>query len=98
MMVMENLQIELWNPCILPWMGLHMPRLYMFSHNDKLISWQDIARHAETAKERGMDARCELFDKSEHVAHIEPESYWSSVQEMISKGKGEDEKIYKCQL
>jgi hypothetical protein len=39
-----------------------------------------------------MDARCEWFDKSEHVAHIEPGRYWSSVQEMISKGKGGDEK------
>jgi hypothetical protein len=45
-----------------------------------------------------MNARYELFDKSEHVAHIEPERYWSSVQEMISKGKDEDEKIYKSQL
>jgi len=99
MMIMANLQIELWNPRILPWMGLHTPRLYIFSRNDKLIPWQDIARHAETAKERGMDARCELFDKSEHVAHIrvEPERYWSSVQETwrvaTSKEKGEDEKI-----
>jgi hypothetical protein len=49
-----------------------------------------------------MNARYELFDKSEHVAHIEPERYWSSVQETwgvaISKEKGEDEKIYRCQL
>jgi hypothetical protein len=93
-MVVENLQIELWNPRILSWMCLHS----MFSRNDKLISWEDIARNAETVKERGMNARYELFDKSEHVAHIEPERYWSSVQEMISKGKGEDEKIYKCRL
>jgi hypothetical protein len=79
----------------------HAPPLY-FSCNGKLIPWQDIARNAETAKERRMNARYELFDKSEHVAHIEPERYWSSVQETwgvaISKEKGEDEKIYRCQL
>ncbi|KAG2369325.1 hypothetical protein BDR07DRAFT_1604636 [Suillus spraguei] len=94
-MTMENLQIDMWNPRVLPWMGLHTPRLYLFSRKDKLIPWQDVTRHAETAKERGMDARCELFEESEHVAHIrvEPERYWASVQDIwaaaISKQKVE---------
>ncbi|OJA13018.1 hypothetical protein AZE42_03525 [Rhizopogon vesiculosus] len=99
-MIMENLRIELWNPRILPWMGLHTPRLYLFSRKDKLIPWQDVTRHAEIAKERGMDVHCELFEESEHVAHIrlEPERYWSSVQQVwgvaVSREKGEDEEIY----
>lgn len=94
-MTMENLQIDMWNPRVLPWMGLHTPHLYLFSRKDKLIPWQDVTRHAETAKERGMDARCELFEESEHVAHIrvEPERYWASVQDIwaaaISKQKVE---------
>lgn len=98
-MIMENLQIELWNPRVLPWMGLHTPRLYLFSRKDKLIPWQDVTRHADTAKERGMDVHCELFEESEHVAHIrvEPERYWSSVQMVwgvaVSKEEGGDEKI-----
>ncbi|KAG1856847.1 hypothetical protein C8R48DRAFT_717885 [Suillus tomentosus] len=84
MIVLENLQIEMWNPRILSWMGLHTPRLYLFSRNDKLISWQEVTRHAEIAKERGMDVRCELFEESAHVAHarVEPERYWSSVQKV----------------
>jgi hypothetical protein len=100
MVIMENLHIELWKPRILPWMGIHTPRLYLFSRPDKLIPWQDVAHHAETAKERGMDVRCELFEKSEHVQHTrgEPERYWSSVQEIwgvaISKEKGGDEQIH----
>jgi hypothetical protein len=100
MMIMENLHIELLNPRILPWMGLHTPRLYLFSRSDKMIPWQDVIRHAETAKERGMDAHCELFEESEHVAHamLETEKYWSSVQGVwgvaISKEKGEDGRIY----
>ncbi|KAG2104100.1 uncharacterized protein F5147DRAFT_705079 [Suillus discolor] len=84
MIMLENLQIEMWNPRILSWMGLHTPRLYLFSRNDKLISWQEVTRHAEIAKERGMDVRCELFEESAHVAHarVEPERYWSSVQKV----------------
>ncbi|KAG2061095.1 hypothetical protein BDR06DRAFT_947613 [Suillus hirtellus] len=98
-MLMENLRIEMWNPRVLPWMGLHTPRLYLFSRKDKLIPWQDVTQHAEIAKERGMDARCELFEESEHVAHIrvEPERYWASVQGIwaaaISKGKVEDQRL-----
>ncbi|KAG2347453.1 hypothetical protein BDR05DRAFT_987514 [Suillus weaverae] len=95
MNMLENLQIEMWNPRILSWMGLHTPRLYLFSRKDKLVSWQEVTRHAETAKERGMDVRCELFEDSAHVAHarVEPERYWSSVQEVWAvaiKKKSED--------
>ncbi|KAG0701231.1 hypothetical protein DFH29DRAFT_577235 [Suillus ampliporus] len=95
-MMMENLRIEMWNSRILPWMGLHTPRLYLFSRKDKLIPWQDVTQHAEIAKERGMDVYCELFEESEHVAHIrvEPERYWTLVQDIwavaISKEKDED--------
>lgn len=98
-MIMENLRIEMWNPGVLPWMGLHTPRLYLFSRKDKLIPWQDVTQHAETAKGRGMDARCELFEESEHVAHVrvEPERYWASVQDIwavaISKEKVEDQRL-----
>ncbi|KAG2132951.1 hypothetical protein DEU56DRAFT_421830 [Suillus clintonianus] len=98
-MLMENLRIEMWNPRVLPWMGLHTPRLYLFSRKDKLIPWQDVTQHAEISKERGMDVHCELFEESEHVAHIrvEPERYWSSVQVIwaaaISKEKDEDKRI-----
>lgn len=94
MMLLENLQIEMWNPRILSWMGLHTPRLYLFSRKDKLVSWQEVTRHAEIAKERGMDVRCELFEESAHVAHfrVEPERYWSSVQEVwaVATEKSED--------
>jgi hypothetical protein len=84
MIMLEKLQIEMWNPRILSWMGLHTPRLYLFSRKDQLVSWQEVARHAEIAKERGMDVHCELFEESAHVAHVrvEPEKYWSSVQEV----------------
>ncbi|KAG1737159.1 uncharacterized protein EDB91DRAFT_1138953 [Suillus paluster] len=94
MMLVKGIQTDMWNPRILPWMSLHTPRIYLFSRKDKLIPWQEVVQHAETAKERGMDVRCELFEESGHVRHalVEPERYWSLVQEVwvvaISKEKG----------
>lgn len=93
--VVSNIHIDMRNPRVLPWMGLHTPRLYLFSRKDKSSPWQEVMHHAKTAKELGMDVRCELFEESDHVSHmrIEPERYWSSVQEVwavaISKEKRE---------
>ncbi|KAG2132949.1 hypothetical protein DEU56DRAFT_889024 [Suillus clintonianus] len=95
MMLVADVHTDMWNPCVLPWMGIHTPRLYLFSRKDKLILWQEVMHHAKTAKERGMDVRCELFEESEHVMHIrvEPERYWSSVQEVwvVAMSKEKDE-------
>ncbi|KAG2062421.1 hypothetical protein BDR04DRAFT_1165280 [Suillus decipiens] len=77
-------------------MGLHTPRLYLFSRKDRSSPWQEVEHHAKTAKERGMDVRCELFEESEHTAYIrvEPERYWSSVQDVwvVAVSKEKDEK------
>ncbi|KAG2369324.1 hypothetical protein BDR07DRAFT_1347774 [Suillus spraguei] len=87
--------IDMGNPCVLPWMGVHTPRLYLFSRKDTSSPWEEVMHHAKTAKECGMDVRCELFEESEHVAHIrvEPERYWSSVQDVwvVAISKEEDE-------
>ncbi|KAG2031262.1 hypothetical protein BDR03DRAFT_876363, partial [Suillus americanus] len=95
MVLGSDIHIDMRNPRVLPWMGLHTPRLYLFSRKDKPIPWKEVVHHAKAVKERGMDVWCELFEESEHVAHmrVEPERYWSSVQEVwvvaISKEKGE---------
>ncbi|KAG1778998.1 hypothetical protein EV702DRAFT_966944, partial [Suillus placidus] len=95
MMLISDVHIDMQNPRVLPWMGLHTPRLYLFSRKDRVSPWQEVVHHAKTAQERGMDVRCELFEESDHVAHmrVEPERYWSSVQEVwvlaISKEEGE---------
>lgn len=95
MMLVSDVHIDMRNPRVLPWMGLHTPRLYLFSRKDRMSPWQEVVHHAKTAQERGIDVRCELFEESDHVAHmrVEPERYWSSVQEVwvvaISKEEGE---------
>ncbi|KAG2075471.1 hypothetical protein BDR04DRAFT_1167236, partial [Suillus decipiens] len=94
-MLVSDAPIDMWNPRVLPWMGLHTPRLYLFSRKDTSSPWEEVMHHAKIAKERGMDVRYELFEESEHVAHMraEPERYWSSVQEVwafaMSKEDGE---------
>ncbi|KAG2075472.1 hypothetical protein BDR04DRAFT_1005754, partial [Suillus decipiens] len=96
MMLVSDIPIDMWNPRVLPWMGLHTPRLYLFSRKDSSSPWQEVVHHARIAKERGMDVRCELFEGSEHVTHmrVEPERYWSSVQEVwtVAVSRGKDEK------
>ncbi|KAG2369321.1 hypothetical protein BDR07DRAFT_1267511, partial [Suillus spraguei] len=96
MMLVADTHIDMGNPRVLPWMGLHTPRLYLFSRKDTSSPWEEVMHHAKIAKERGMDVRCELFEQSEHVAHmrVEPERYWSSVQEvwMVAVSKEKDEK------
>ncbi|KAG2061096.1 hypothetical protein BDR06DRAFT_1016942 [Suillus hirtellus] len=95
MMLVSDIYTDMQNPRVLPWMGLHTPRLYLFSRKDRSSPRQEVMHHAETARELGMDVRCELFEESDHVAHMraEPERYWTLVQEVwiiaISKEKGE---------
>lgn len=95
MMLVSDTHIHMRNPHVLPWMGVHTPRLYLFSRKDRSSPWKEVVHHAKTAEEGGVDVRYELFEESEHVAHmrVEPERYWSSVQEVwvlaISKEKGE---------
>ncbi|KAG2075470.1 hypothetical protein BDR04DRAFT_1115006 [Suillus decipiens] len=95
MKLVSDSHIDIGNPRVLPWMGVHTPRLYLFSRKDRSSPWEEVMHHAKTAKECGMDVRCELFEESEHVAHmrVEPERYWSSVQEVwvVAISKEEDE-------
>lgn len=95
-LMFSDTHIHMRNPRVLPWMGVHTPRLYLFSRKDKSSPWKEIVHHAKTAKEGGMDVRCELFEESEHVAHmrVEPERYWSSTQDvwLLAISKEKDEK------
>ncbi|KAM4063106.1 PaxU [Hirsutella rhossiliensis] len=56
-------------------------KLYMYSKEDELISWEDIERHAAETKERGWEAEAELFQGSGHVGHMRqsPAQYWTAI-------------------
>ncbi|KAF8553929.1 hypothetical protein OG21DRAFT_1497407 [Imleria badia] len=72
------------NPRLLPWMNSQTPRLYVFSKKDKVVPWQAVQQHVETAKKSGLNVRCEVYEESAHVAHVrlDPERYWASIQDL----------------
>ncbi|KIJ62853.1 hypothetical protein HYDPIDRAFT_30000 [Hydnomerulius pinastri MD-312] len=83
-MVMEFLKLQLFKPRLLPGMSAQTPRLYIYSRKDELVPWQEVQQHAETAREKGLNVRCEVFEESAHVAHmrLDPKRYWASVQDV----------------
>ncbi|GIZ46846.1 hypothetical protein CKM354_000995500 [Cercospora kikuchii] len=61
-----------------------VPRLYMYSKSDEVVSWQDVRDHAREAREvRGFeDVREEVFEKAPHVGlpREDFERYWGVVE------------------
>lgn len=85
------------NPRLLPWMNSETPRLYIFSKKDEITPWQSIQQHAEAAKTSGLNIRCEIYEDSDHVAHMrhDPERYWTSIQDLWqAASQGEYHKRY----
>lgn len=74
----------LFQPRLLPWMNAQTPRLYVFSRTDELVPWKQVQRHAEAAKQSGLDVRCEVYEESAHVAHmrLDPKRYWGSILDL----------------
>ncbi|KAF9223324.1 hypothetical protein BS17DRAFT_781692 [Gyrodon lividus] len=91
MVVLEYLKMQLFKPCLLPWMNAETPRLYIFSKKDELVPWQEVQQHAEAARKAGLNVRCEMFEESGHVAHmrLDPKRYWASVQDVWEVACGE---------
>ncbi|KAJ4146182.1 hypothetical protein NW754_001646 [Fusarium falciforme] len=58
-------------------------RLYLYSKEDDLISYEDIEAYVAESKERGYVVRTELFDGSGHVGHMRkhPEQYWKAIED-----------------
>jgi hypothetical protein len=61
--------------------SLSIPKCYMYSKNDPLISWEDISEHVCAAIEQGTDVLEYVFETSGHVDHakVDPTRYWSGV-------------------
>ena len=60
------------------------PRLYIFGPEDKLISIFDIEAHVEKVRATGVDVRTEVFEGTQHVAHLRggSERYWDAVKDL----------------
>ncbi|KAH7918341.1 hypothetical protein BV22DRAFT_1134666 [Leucogyrophana mollusca] len=81
---MEGIKRDMLNPRILPWTNAQTPRLYLFSKKDELVPWSQVQEHANISRERGLNVHSELFENSQHVAHMraEPKRYWSLVSNL----------------
>jgi hypothetical protein len=75
---------------------LSVPRCYLYSKNDVLISWLDIYAHAEESFLHGVPVQEVLFEKSGHVDHarVEPRRYWDAVLDTWERSRGSGEKCY----
>ena len=62
-----------------------VPRLYMYSENDALVSWQHVHEHAEDARQKGYSVREERFLKAAHAALLMDDSvrYWNAVKDHV---------------
>ncbi|KAH7915584.1 hypothetical protein BJ138DRAFT_1169779 [Hygrophoropsis aurantiaca] len=78
---LEVLKRDLFNPHVLPWMDSKTPRLYIYSRGDAVIPWTQVEEHVNASKENGLNVHSELFQDSQHVAHMRanPERYWRAV-------------------
>ncbi|TPX07808.1 uncharacterized protein E0L32_010495 [Thyridium curvatum] len=58
-------------------------RAYVFSKEDKLVSWRHVEENAREARAAGFTVRLEEFLGTPHVAHAraDPERYWRIVRE-----------------
>ena len=56
-------------------------KLYLYSQDDDLISWEDIEAHVAETREGGWAADTEVFRGSGHVGHMRrfPAQYWGAV-------------------
>lgn len=60
----------------------HSRRLYLYSKEDDLILWEDVAKHAAATERLGRKTDAEVFAGSGHVGHMRmfPKQYWGAIQ------------------
>lgn len=69
--------------------GFHVPKLYLYSKSDTLISWYDIAEHVSDSDKKGYRADIEVFENTGHCGHLvaDPEKYWAAVTRTTRRGE-----------
>ncbi|EIM84218.1 uncharacterized protein STEHIDRAFT_61492, partial [Stereum hirsutum FP-91666 SS1] len=87
-----DLRASLNSPVLLPSVTItadskDIPRLYVYSHKDKMSLASDIARHVADAESKGFDVSVEIYGKTAHVSHArsDPDRYWGAIRDIWSK-------------
>jgi len=63
-------------------------RVYIYSHEDKVVHWRGVEAHAEEARRQASRVETETFEGSQHVSHskVEPERYWNTIRRTWDMG------------
>lgn len=75
-------------------MSTRVPRLYLYSKGDELVSWEDVEEHVAVARGRGYKCFVERFEESPHVGHMRryPERYWGAIKRAWESSVEEERK------
>jgi pimeloyl-ACP methyl ester carboxylesterase len=71
-------------PGITPLNTRETPRLYIYSHTDKVTPYPRLEEHIADATQKGFDVHVEVFKNSAHVTHVreDPVKYWAAVRKL----------------
>lgn len=74
---------------------LTVPRCYLYSESDAIVSWKDIKDHAYESYCKGVPITSVCFNGSAHVRHAEANSktYWDAVVETWTSADGERSRV-----
>jgi hypothetical protein len=63
---------------------LSVPRCYLYSKADTLVSWRDIEDHAKQSAAKGITVTEKVFDQTQHVQHARlkenKDMYWGTIK------------------
>ena len=81
--VIDRIRRTLNDPALI---STEAPRLYVFSKQDDMVSWQAVSMHAENARKCGYNATTAEFHGSKHVAHAvkDPQRYWALTHNLVA--------------
>lgn len=66
-----------------------VPRVYIYSKEDKLVGYQQVEEHAAEAKKEGYRTERVEFTGSGHVQHMmqDPETYWGAITNVLKEAE-----------
>ena len=65
-----------------------VPRVYVYSRADEIVTFEDVEEHADIAESKGWDVTRVHFSNSAHCGHVREDEakYWATIMEAWRKG------------
>jgi hypothetical protein len=70
-----------------PLFSKNVPRLYLYSKKDELVSWEVVQEHARDARRKGYEVVGEVFEEAPHCLLLREDGkrYWGAVDRMVRR-------------